>query len=67
MAILCIITEKSIKLGHDIAQEFYNYGTDVTMIQRSSTLVISSEPGVPMLLSPAYSEDGPATEVRDRI
>jgi len=51
--------------GHDIAQEFYNHGADVTMIQRSSTLVISAEKGIPILLAPAYSEDGPPTEESD--
>ena len=54
--------EKVAHLGHDIAENLYNCGVDVTMVQRSSTLVISSEKGVPILLS-AYTEDGPATEV----
>lgn len=53
----------SLLLGHDISQEFYNNGADVTMVQRGSTLVMSSEPGVGMLLKPAYMEGGPPTEV----
>ncbi|KAF8317903.1 putative flavin-containing monooxygenase YUCCA3 [Clavulina sp. PMI_390] len=51
--------------GHDICQEFYNSGADVTMIQRSPTLVISSEPGVGVLMKPAYGEGGPPTEDAD--
>ena len=52
--------------GHDIAHEFYNTGAaEVTMVQRSSTLVISSEKGVSKLLDGAgYYEGGPPTEVR---
>jgi len=51
--------------GHDIAQDFYNNGADTTMIQRSSTLVVSSAKGLPMLSYPAYSEGGPSTQESD--
>ena len=59
-----LVIDKFAYLGHDIAQDLHDCGADVTMVQRSSTLVISSEKGVPILLSRAYSEDSPATEVR---
>ncbi|KAG8884116.1 hypothetical protein FRB98_002606 [Tulasnella sp. 332] len=51
--------------GHDIAEEFYAIGADITMVQRSSTLIISCEKGVPLLLEPLYAEGGPATEEAD--
>ncbi|KAG6370029.1 hypothetical protein JVT61DRAFT_12548 [Boletus reticuloceps] len=38
--------------GHDIAQDFFNYGVDVTMYQRSSTHIISIE-NVKQMLSGA--------------
>ncbi|MCJ1228592.1 hypothetical protein MMC12_005253 [Toensbergia leucococca] len=36
--------------GHDIAQDFYEHGYDVTMVQRSSTYVMSSKEGLDVLL-----------------
>jgi cation diffusion facilitator CzcD-associated flavoprotein CzcO len=44
--------------GHDIAQDFYEKGYDVTIVQRSSTYVMSSENGVELLLKGLYDEDG---------
>ena len=32
--------------GHDIAQDFYEHGYDVTIVQRSSTYVMSSKAGL---------------------
>jgi hypothetical protein len=53
--------------GHDIAQEFYEHGADVTMLQRSSTYVMSSENGIAVLFAGLYEEDGPPTEDADLI
>ena len=36
--------------GHDIAQDFFEHGYDVTIVQRSSTYVMSSKAGLDVLL-----------------
>jgi cation diffusion facilitator CzcD-associated flavoprotein CzcO len=41
--------------GHDIAQDLYSSGADVTLVQRSSTLVVSIEPSAQLVYSP-YNE-----------
>ncbi|MGH3769838.1 MAG: flavin-containing monooxygenase [Pseudonocardiaceae bacterium] len=51
--------------GHDIAQDFYEQGADVTMVQRSSTYVMSSENGIAMLFGGLYEESGPPVEEAD--
>lgn len=51
--------------AHDIAQDFYEQGYDVTMVQRSSTLVISSKFRNAEGLKGLYTEDGPPTEDAD--
>lgn len=57
----------SCNSGHDIAQNFYEHGYDVTMVQRSSTLVISSENGLGVLMAGLYEEGGPDTEDADLL
>lgn len=51
--------------GHDIAQNFYENGADVTMIQRRGTYVISAKTGLFMLHEGMYDETGPPTEDAD--
>ena len=52
--------------GHDIASDFYDHGAEsVTMIQRSSTYVISQRAVLERLIGQLYSEDGPPTEDAD--
>jgi cation diffusion facilitator CzcD-associated flavoprotein CzcO len=52
--------------AHDIAQEFYQLGAEsVTMVQRSSTYVMSQSNGLRHILDPLYSEDGATTEDAD--
>ena len=51
--------------GHDIAQDFYEHGYDVTIVQRSSTYVMSSKDGLDVLLKGLYEEGGPDTEDAD--
>jgi putative flavoprotein involved in K+ transport len=41
--------------GHDIAQDLHSSGADVTMVQRSSTLVVSIEPSAQLVYMP-YNE-----------
>ena len=55
----------SCNSGHDIAQDFYEQGADVTMVQRSSTYVMSSENGITMLFGGLYEEGGPPVEDAD--
>jgi cation diffusion facilitator CzcD-associated flavoprotein CzcO len=51
--------------GHDIAQDFYEKGYDVTMIQRSSTLVVSSNAIMSVYVKGLFDEDGPVTADAD--
>ena len=51
--------------GHDISQNFYENGADVTMIQRRGTYVISAATGLFMLHEGMYDENGPPTEEAD--
>lgn len=44
--------------GHDIAQDFVENGYDVTLVQRSSTCVVTSEATMEFYLGELYSEDG---------
>jgi cation diffusion facilitator CzcD-associated flavoprotein CzcO len=53
--------------GHDIAQDFYEKGYDITIVQRSTTCVISSEAITEIGMKGLYDEDGPPTEDADLI
>lgn len=44
--------------GHDIAQDYYEHGYDVTMVQRSSTCVTTSKSLLGVLLKGLYDESG---------
>lgn len=57
----------SCNSGHDIAHDFYEQGADVTMVQRSSTYVMTSENGIATLFAGTYEEGGPPTEDADLI
>src|SRR6476646_2205235 len=50
--------------GHDIAQDLYSSGTEVTLVQRSPTLIVSIEPSAQLVYAP-YN-DG-TLEVNDLI
>jgi cation diffusion facilitator CzcD-associated flavoprotein CzcO len=41
--------------GHDIAQDLYSSGTEVTLVQRSPTLIVSIEPSAQLVYAP-YNE-----------
>ncbi|EPS35353.1 hypothetical protein H072_11293 [Dactylellina haptotyla CBS 200.50] len=53
--------------AHDIAQSLYSNGAYPTIVQRSSTHVISSSIGLPQLLGSLYSEGGPDPEEADLL
>ncbi|RDA85025.1 hypothetical protein CP532_4572 [Ophiocordyceps camponoti-leonardi (nom. inval.)] len=51
--------------GHDIAQDYFENGYDVTMIQRSATIVVSTSSVTDIILSPLFKEGGPPVEDAD--
>jgi len=52
--------------AHDLAMNFYKQGSEsVTMIQRSSTYVMSQTNGLRHLMNGLYDENGPPTEDAD--
>jgi cation diffusion facilitator CzcD-associated flavoprotein CzcO len=51
--------------GHDIAQDFYEKGYDVTIVQRSTTCVVSSSSITEIGLKGLYDEDAPPVEDAD--
>ncbi|MEO1719991.1 MAG: NAD(P)/FAD-dependent oxidoreductase, partial [Pseudomonadota bacterium] len=57
--------------AHDIAADLWEHGCDVTMVQRSGTMVVQTETCLDVLLSPLYSEDaldrGIDTETADFV
>jgi putative flavoprotein involved in K+ transport len=53
--------------GHDIAQELNEMGAAVTILQRSSTYVMSSEHGLAIQLKGLYEEGGPPVDDADLI
>ncbi|KAK9234094.1 hypothetical protein V1525DRAFT_414160 [Lipomyces kononenkoae] len=53
--------------GHDVSLDFCNYGADVTMLQRSPTFVMTVKNGMPILNGTLFSEQGPPTEIADRV
>lgn len=53
--------------GHDIAQDLYEAGAEVTMVQRSSTYIMSQEHGIPAIFGANFVEGGPPTEYSDLL
>ena len=51
--------------GHDIARDYYEHGYDVTMVQRSTTLVLTCDTLIDVTMKGLYSEDGPPVEDAD--
>ena len=51
----------SCNSGHDIAREYYEHGYEVTMVQRSSTLVVTVGSVIDVSLAGLYFEDGVIT------
>jgi putative flavoprotein involved in K+ transport len=53
--------------AHDIAQDLYTSGADVTLVQRSSTYVMSQQHGIPAIFGANFVEGGPPTEYADLL
>jgi cation diffusion facilitator CzcD-associated flavoprotein CzcO len=53
--------------GHDIAQDLYEAGADVTLVQRSSTHIISQQNGIPAIFGSNFAEGGPPTNYADLL
>jgi cation diffusion facilitator CzcD-associated flavoprotein CzcO len=53
--------------GHDIAQDLYSAGAQVTLVQRSSTHIVSQEHGIPAIFGSNFAEDGPPTKYADLL
>jgi cation diffusion facilitator CzcD-associated flavoprotein CzcO len=53
--------------AHDIAQDAYENGADVTIVQRSATYVLSQRNGVPVFHGANYSETSPPIEEADML
>lgn len=56
--------------GHDIARDYHDHGYDVTMVQRSSTLVLTSHNFHDVTMKGLYAEDGvhfPASMLRGTL
>lgn len=43
--------------GHDIARDYYDHGYEVTMLQRSSILIVTSETLIDVTMKGFYEED----------
>jgi cation diffusion facilitator CzcD-associated flavoprotein CzcO len=52
--------------AHDICQELHAHGADVTMVQRSPTMVVNVDPSA-QLYDQSYLGDGPPIEIRDTL
>ncbi|KAI9931159.1 hypothetical protein ASPWEDRAFT_101354 [Aspergillus wentii DTO 134E9] len=55
----------SCNSGHDIAQDYHEKGYEVTMVQRSSTCIVSSDAIVNIGLKGLYDEDAPPSADAD--
>ncbi|KAH7107868.1 FAD/NAD-binding domain-containing protein [Auriculariales sp. MPI-PUGE-AT-0066] len=59
--------------GHDVSADLHAAGVDVTMLQRNSTFVMSTDKGVPIFykarltIVDMYTEDGPGPDRGDRL
>ncbi|KAF8531798.1 hypothetical protein BDD12DRAFT_766386 [Trichophaea hybrida] len=53
--------------AHDIAQDYYEKGYDVTIVQRGSTCVMTSESLLGVMMKGVYDEDGPPVEDADLL
>ncbi|KAF9448562.1 FAD/NAD(P)-binding domain-containing protein [Macrolepiota fuliginosa MF-IS2] len=62
-----VVVIGSCTSGHDISVDYANHDVDVTMFQRSSTYIMSTKRGLRLTLEDFYSEDGPSTDIGDRL
>ncbi|KAF7553665.1 hypothetical protein G7Z17_g3439 [Cylindrodendrum hubeiense] len=57
----------SCNSAHDIAQDFLEKGYEITIVQRSTTHVVSSKAITEIALKGVYSEDGPPVDDADML
>ena len=57
----------SCNSAHDIAQDFLEQGYEITIVQRSTTHVVSSKAITEIALKGIYSEDGPPVDDADML
>ena len=57
----------SCNSAHDIAQDFLERGYDVTIVQRSTTNVVSSKAVTSIAFKGLYDQDGPPTDDADML
>lgn len=55
----------SCNSAHDIAQDYFEKGYSVTMVQRSTTCVVSTDSILNLYLKGTYEENGPSVEDAD--
>ena len=53
--------------GHDIAQDLFESGAEVTLLQRSSTYIMSQKFGIPAVFGALYFEGALPTEYADLL
>jgi putative flavoprotein involved in K+ transport len=53
--------------GHDIAQDLYESGAEVTLVQRSSTYIMSQKYGIPIIFGGLFFEGGLPTPYADLL
>ncbi|GJJ08956.1 hypothetical protein Clacol_003176 [Clathrus columnatus] len=53
-------------VGHDVAQDLYNYGAHVTMVQRSSCCVITRGSASNIMMYPSHLDDNVSPNIKDR-
>ena len=62
-----VIVVGTASSGCDVAQDAYENGAEVNMVQRGPTYVLSQRNGVPMFHGENYSEASPPTEIADLL
>ncbi|PPQ85677.1 hypothetical protein CVT25_002128 [Psilocybe cyanescens] len=53
--------------AHDIAVDYQQHGIDVTMFQRGSTYIMSTEKGWEVIMKGGYWEGSPPADITDRM
>lgn len=51
--------------SHDICQDYYEQGYEITMVQRSTTCVVSSDAAMNIFLGGLFNQNGPPVEDAD--
>jgi cation diffusion facilitator CzcD-associated flavoprotein CzcO len=57
----------SCTAAHDICTDYADNGVDVTMIQRNPTYIMTTKNGFEVIHKGLYEENGPPTELADRL